>query len=173
MARMTTWLLCLLMGVCLPALAAEEMRAFEDPVLEARYAELTAVLRCPKCQNQAINDSASPIAGDMRERVYQLLHQGQSDQQILDYMVQRFGDYVLYNPRLEGRTLLLWGLPVVLMLMGGLLVFVLVRARRHAAAQGLSDSERARLASLLGSDAADDSRAGRESSARGGQRSDT
>ena len=163
MARLTTWLLCLLTALALPALAAVEMREFEDPVLEERYAELTAVLRCPKCQNQAIDDSASPIAGDMRDRVYQLLQQGQSDQQILDYMVQRFGDYVLYNPRLEGRTLLLWGLPVALVLMGGLLVFMLVRARRHVAARGLSETERARLDSLVKREAPDDAGSSHES----------
>ncbi|GED21109.1 cytochrome c-type biogenesis protein [Halomonas halmophila] len=163
MARLTTWLPCLLLAVCMPALAAVEVRYFDDPVLEARYAELIAVLRCPKCQNQAIDASASPIAGDMRDRVYQLLQQGQSDQQILDYMVQRFGDYVLYNPRLEGRTLLLWGLPVALVLLSGLLVFMLVRARRHVAARGLSETERARLDSLVKGSSPDAAGTSRES----------
>ncbi|MDT8894471.1 cytochrome c-type biogenesis protein [Halomonas sp. I1] len=149
MARLTVWLLILLAALSVPALAAVEVRQFDDPVLEERYRDLTATLRCPKCQNQAIGDSDSPIAGDMRDRVYQQLQQGRSDKEILDFMVHRFGDYVLYNPRLEGRTLLLWGLPAALVMLGIVLVVMLVRARRHVAARGLSEAERARLDALV------------------------
>lgn len=132
-----------------PGLAAAEIREFSDPVTEQRYRDLTATLRCPKCENQAIDDSESPIAGDMRERVYTQLQDGRSDKEIIDYMVERFGDYVLYNPRLEGRTLLLWGLPVALVLLGLLVVALIVRARRHASARELSAEERARLDALI------------------------
>ncbi|WP_275286280.1 cytochrome c-type biogenesis protein [Halomonas elongata] len=149
MARVSVWLLVLLAAMSLPALAAVEVRQFDDPVLEQRYRDLTATLRCPKCQNQAIDDSNSPIAGDMRERVYQQLQQGRSDKEILDFMVRRFGDYVLYNPRLEGRTLLLWGLPAALVLLGIVLVIMLVRVRRDVAARGLSEAERTRLDALV------------------------
>ncbi|TFH88422.1 cytochrome c-type biogenesis protein CcmH [Billgrantia azerbaijanica] len=126
-----------------------EVRGFDDPVLEQRYQSLTASLRCPKCQNQAIDDSDSPIAGDMRDRVYAMLQDGRSDMEIRDHMVQRFGDYVLYNPRLEGRTYLLWGLPAGLVVLGGVLVALVVRARRNASARALSDEERARLDALI------------------------
>ncbi|GHE20896.1 cytochrome c-type biogenesis protein [Halomonas urumqiensis] len=129
--------------------AAIEMREFDDPVLEQRYDSLTASLRCPTCQNQAINDSDAPVSGDMRERVYQLLQDGRSDIEIRDFMVQRFGDYVLYNPRLEGRTLLLWGLPGALVLLGGVLVVFIVRTRRKASASKLTAAERARLDALI------------------------
>ncbi len=132
-----------------PGLAASEIREFSDPVTEQRYRDLTATLRCPKCENQAIDDSESPIAGDMRERVYTQLQDGRSDKEIIDFMVERFGDYVLYNPRLEGRTLLLWGLPVALVLLGLLVVALIVRARRHASARELSAEERARLDALI------------------------
>jgi cytochrome c-type biogenesis protein CcmH len=125
-----------------------EIRHFDNPVTEQRYRSLTASLRCPKCQNQAIDDSDSPIAGDMRDRVYVLLQDGRSDREILDFMVERFGDYVLYNPRLEGRTLLLWGMPAVLVLIGGSVVILLVRVRRKASSEALSDEERARLDAL-------------------------
>ncbi|MDN3521429.1 cytochrome c-type biogenesis protein [Halomonas ramblicola] len=135
----------------LPALAgaAGEVREFDDPVTEQRYRDLTATLRCPKCENQAIDDSNSPIAGDMRDRVYAQLQDGRSDKEILDFMVARFGDYVLYNPRLEGRTLLLWGLPIGLVLVGLIVVVVLVRLHRHRSARRLSDEERARLDDLI------------------------
>ncbi|PMR69063.1 cytochrome c-type biogenesis protein [Halomonas heilongjiangensis] len=129
--------------------AAIELREFDDPVLEQRYRSLTASLRCPTCENQAINDSDAPVSGDMRERVYLLLHEGVSDMEIRDHMVQRFGDYVLYNPRLEGRTFLLWGLPAALVLLGGVLVILVVRARRNASASALTPEERARLDALI------------------------
>ncbi|MCE8033090.1 MAG: cytochrome c-type biogenesis protein CcmH [Halomonas sp.] len=129
--------------------AAIEVREFDDPVLEQRYRSLTASLRCPTCENQAINDSNAPVSGDMRDRVYLLLQDGRSDMEIRDHMVQRFGDYVLYNPRLEGRTFLLWGLPAGLVVAGGILVALVVRARRNASARELSAEERARLDALI------------------------
>ncbi len=138
-----------LAGTAGSALAAIEVRTFDDPVMEQRFDDLSATLRCPKCENQAIGDSNSPIAADMRERVYQQLQEGRSDKEIIDFMVQRFGDYVLYNPRLEGRTLLLWGLPGALVLVGALVVAVLIRSRRNARAGELSDEERRRLDALI------------------------
>lgn len=129
--------------------AAIELREFDDPVMEERYRDLTASLRCPTCQNQAINDSDAPVSGDMRDRVYELLQDGRSDIEIRSHMVERFGDYVLYNPRLEGRTLLLWGLPAGLALLGLVVVGLLVRSRRNASARALSNEERARLDALI------------------------
>lgn len=129
--------------------AAIEVREFDDPVLEQRYRSLTASLRCPTCENQAINDSDAPVSGDMRDRVYFLLHEGVSDMEIRDHMVERFGNYVLYNPRLEGRTFLLWGLPAGLVVAGAVLVGLVVRARRNASARELSAEERARLDALI------------------------
>lgn len=150
MARVIRVVLAALILLPLLAQAASiEIRQFDDPVTERRYQELTATLRCPKCENQAIGDSDSPIAGDMRDRVYAQLQDGRSDKEILDFMVRRFGDYVLYNPRLEGRTLLLWGLPAALVLLGALVVVLLVRSRRQASARRLSDAERARLDALI------------------------
>lgn len=128
---------------------AIEVREFDDPVMEQRYRSLTASLRCPTCENQAINDSDAPVSGDMRERVYQMLMDGRADMEIRDHMVDRFGNYVLYNPRLEGRTFLLWGLPAGLVLAGGILVALVVRARRNASARELSAEERARLDALI------------------------
>ncbi len=126
-----------------------EVREFDDPVTEKRYRDLTASMRCPLCENQAIDDSDAPISADMRERVYLLLQDGQSDIEIIDHMVQRFGDYILYNPRLENRTYLLWGLPIGLVVIGFTVVVLMIRARRHASAKALSAEERARLDALI------------------------
>lgn len=139
----------LLLAANLAAAGGIEVREFDDPVLEQRYRSLTASLRCPLCENQAIDDSDAPVSADMRERVYLLLMDGRADIEILDHMTERFGDYVLYNPRLEGRTLLLWGLPGTLVVLGGLLVVLVVRVRRNASAQRLSAEERARLDALI------------------------
>ncbi|TLF47623.1 cytochrome c-type biogenesis protein CcmH [Halomonas urmiana] len=150
MARLIRGLLAALLLLPLLAQAAGiEVRPFDDPVTEQRYQDLTASLRCPKCENQAIGDSDSPIAGDMRDRVYAQLQDGRSDKEILDFMVRRFGDYVLYNPRLEGRTLLLWGLPAALVLLGAVVVVLMVRARRRTSARALSAEERDRLDALI------------------------
>ncbi|WP_144982171.1 cytochrome c-type biogenesis protein [Halomonas sp. C22] len=126
-----------------------EVREFDDPVLEKRYRDLTASMRCPLCENQAIDDSDAPISADMRERVYVLLNEGNADIEIINHMVQRFGDYILYNPRLENRTYLLWGLPIVLVVIGLVVVIMVVRARRNASAKALSAEERARLNALI------------------------
>ncbi|WAM49282.1 cytochrome c-type biogenesis protein [Vreelandella venusta] len=148
-------LIRLMLTVALLALASGalaggiEIREFDDPVMEQRYHDLTASMRCPLCENQAINDSDAPISADMRERVYQLLQDGQSDIEIVNHMVQRFGEYILYNPRLENRTYLLWGLPLGLVLLGVVVVVMMVRARRNASAKALSAEERARLDALI------------------------
>ena len=129
--------------------ACIELREFYDPVMEKRYHDLTGSMRCPLCENQAIDDSDAPISADMRERIYQLLQDGQSDIEITNHMVSRFGEYILYNPRLENRTYLLWGIPIALLLGGALLVVLIVRTRRNASASSLSAEEQARLNELV------------------------
>lgn len=140
--------LLLLMSSALAA-SAIEVRDFENPVMAERYRDLTASLRCPKCDAQAVDSSDSPVAADIRERVVRLLHEGRSDKEILDYMVARFGEFVLYNPRLDERTWLLWGLPAALVVIGGMIVAVFVRQRRHAQVRALSAEERERLNALV------------------------
>lgn len=140
----------ILLALALSATAGGiELREFDDPVLAQRYHDLTASMRCPLCENQAIGDSDSPISGDMRERVYQMLQDGRSDNEIVSHMVERFGDYILYNPRLEKRTYLLWGLPVGLGILGFVLLMLIIRARRKSSAKALSAEERARLDALI------------------------
>lgn len=164
MAAMTRRLLliCLLPIVILAgtkALAAIEVQDFDDPALMQRYEDLTTRLRCPKCQNESIGASNSPIAADMRARVAALLRDGQSDRQIENAMVSRFGDYALYDPRLEARTWLLWGLPFGLVAIGAGVVagFVLRRRRledRESGSVGLDEHERRRLEALTSRHAA-------------------
>ena len=151
----TRWLLAALLMTTAMTLATGvlaggiEVRDFDSPVQKTRYLDLTSSMRCPLCENQAIGDSDAPISGDMRDRVYTLLQDGKSDTEIVNYMVQRFGEYILYNPRLDNRTYLLWGIPVALLLAGALLVVLLVRARRNASVASLSADERARLDELI------------------------
>lgn len=128
---------------------AIDARHFEDPVMAERYRDLTASLRCPKCDAQAINSSDSPVAADMRERVAMMLREGRADKEILDFMANRFGEFVLYNPRLDGRTWVLWALPAALVAGGALVVTAFVRARRHRRVRPLSEEERTRLSSLI------------------------
>ena len=116
---------CMAVGVW----AREAAPASADPALEARMLALTAELRCLVCQNQTIADSHADLAVDLRQQVREMLQQGQSNQQILDYMTARYGDFVLYRPPLKSTTVLLWVGPGV-MLVGGLAVLVLVLRRR-------------------------------------------
>ena len=103
-SRCCVLLLLLLAAFQSMANTAIDARNFEDPVMAERYRDITASLRCPKCDAQAIDSSDSPVAEDMRERVALLLREGRSDKEILDFMADRFGEFVLYNPRLDGRT---------------------------------------------------------------------
>jgi cytochrome c-type biogenesis protein CcmH len=117
-----------------------------------RYQDLASVLRCPKCQNQSIAESSAPIARDLRGEIHRMLREGRSDQQIIDFMVSRYGDFVLYEPRLSSRTVLLWFGPAALLLAGGMAVGAIVASRRRsrpATGSALSDAERHRLAGLL------------------------
>jgi cytochrome c-type biogenesis protein CcmH len=150
--------LCMLVLLAAGALhAAIDTFDFATEEQRLRYLEFARELRCPKCQNQNLADSNAPIAEDLRQELHRLLVEGKTDQEIVDFMVTRYGEYVLYEPRLELKTVLLWGAPV-LMLCGGLMVLAgIVRkaragARAAASATALSDAERRRLDELLRDD---------------------
>jgi cytochrome c-type biogenesis protein CcmH len=132
--------------------AAIDAYTFKDEAERARYTELTRELRCPKCQNQDIADSNAPIAADLRKEIYRMLGEGKSNQQIIDFMVDRYGEFVRYKPELNAHTWLLWFGPAGLLLGGVLLIGVIVVRRRKQPAEDanvLSDEERQRLAHLL------------------------
>ncbi|BCG02531.1 cytochrome c (plasmid) [Paraburkholderia sp. PGU19] len=133
--------------------AAIEPRDFADDSQRERYHELAVELRCPKCQNQSIAESDSPIANDLRGEIHRMLREGRSDEQIIDFMVARYGDFVLYDPPLSGRTALLWLGPAALLLAGGAIVAAIVATRRRsrpAPVSSLSDGDQRRLGGLLG-----------------------
>jgi cytochrome c-type biogenesis protein CcmH len=123
------WLAALLLALPLLAGAKEAAPAAADPVLEARLLRIAAELRCLVCQNQTIADSHADLAQDLRRQVREMLVRGDTDQQILDYMTARYGDFVLYRPPVKSTTALLWYGPAVLLL-GGLVALVLLLRRR-------------------------------------------
>jgi cytochrome c-type biogenesis protein CcmH len=102
---------------------------FNDEVTKIRFQELSKELRCPKCQNQNLADSNSPIAADLRNELYDLLQQGKADSEIVDFMVNRYGEFVLYRPRVSELTYVLWFGPAILILFGIIIVTVIVRRK--------------------------------------------
>ncbi len=147
------------LGLSLGAQAAIDTYEFRDDAERARYRTLTEELRCPKCQNQNIADSDAPIATDLRREIYRMLDEGQSNEQIVDFLVDRYGDFVRYNPPRDARTWLLWYGPWLMLGAGaGALGLIVLRRRRPAGKAGasassasadLSTEERARLDQLL------------------------
>jgi cytochrome c-type biogenesis protein CcmH len=132
------------------AVRPDEM--LKDPALEARARHLSEELRCMVCQNQSIDDSEAPLAHDLRVLVRQRLEAGDSDRQVLDYLVARYGDFVLLRPPFKPETLLLWGLPPVALAIGLGALILMARRRKPVptAVEALSAEEQARLSTLVG-----------------------
>lgn len=151
--RWTELLAAVMILFCAAAVwAAEESRYFDNEDLRQRYQELTAQLRCPKCQNQNIAGSNAPISEDMRDKTYELLHLGYSNEGIVDYMVSRYSEFVIYKPRMTWGTIWLWLVPVLGLVGGAAVVVLLSRRSGKAVAEPISDSERDRLDHLLDKD---------------------
>src|SRR5574337_320791 len=137
------------LGLSLPALAGEAQPTVADPALEARVLKLSEVLRCLVCQNQSLAESQAELALDLRNQVREQLAAGKSEQEVADYMVARYGDFVLYKPPVKSTTLILWAGPGVLLLAGlGWLGWRLA-SRKRAPAPELSPEEHARARALL------------------------
>ncbi len=105
---------------------------FKDQVTKDRYQALVKELRCPKCQNQNLADSNSQIAIDLRAQVYTMLNEGKADSEIVNYMVARYGDFVLYRPQVSSLTYILWYGPIGLLLIGGVVMFLVLRKKPEA-----------------------------------------
>ena len=146
-------LIALLVTLVAPtaALAVEPDEILKDPNLEARARHLSEELRCMVCQNQSIDDSAAPLARDLRLLVRERLTKGDTDNQVLNYLVSRYGEFVLLKPRFELHNLLLWGLPPFALVIGMIALFVTARRRQTADLQVpvLSAAEQKRVATLV------------------------
>lgn len=110
-----------LLAMAMPAAAIDDSEALDDPELQARYEEIVSEVRCLKCQNQTIKDSNAFLAGDLRREIRLMLEEGLSDDEIYDFLVDRYGEFALYRPRTSGKTLILWIAPGLLLL-GGIAV---------------------------------------------------
>lgn len=130
-------------------LASSEVLRFDNDTQEQQFRELTMQLRCPKCQNNSIADSNSMIASDMRQKVYELMQQGQTKEQVVDYMVDRYGYFVTYEPPITPFTILLWLLPALFLAAGAWMI--IRRAHRtRSAKEPMSEQDKKRLQTLLG-----------------------
>ncbi|WP_445397177.1 cytochrome c-type biogenesis protein [Zobellella sp. An-6] len=136
----------------LPARAAIDVYEFDSPEQEDVFRELVRELRCPKCQNQDISDSNAELAKDLRDKTHEMLLAGSSKQEIIDYMVARYGNFILYKPPLMASTLILWLGPVLVILLGLGVVLLRTRRGRRGRSEALSAEEQKRLAELLNKD---------------------
>ncbi|MCC8945366.1 cytochrome c-type biogenesis protein CcmH [Bradyrhizobium sp. Arg62] len=155
-------LAAVLMLGAMPARAVLPDEVMADPAKEARARELSKELRCMVCQNQSIDDSEAPLARDLRLLVRERISAGDSDGQVIDFLVARYGEFVLLKPRLNEHTLLLWLTPPLALLLGGLALWRLGRRKANPAAgggdsaPGLTSDEQARLERLLAAESAPD-----------------
>ena len=145
-----------LLGLCLalsvlsaPAVRAESPVSPSESALQARFKTLTTELRCLVCQNQTIADSSAALAVDLRNEVQRMLHEGASDTAIIDYMVARYGDFVLYRPPFKSTTLLLWAAPALFLCVGLGGWIVLIRSGKNTVPRELTEEERTRAMALL------------------------
>jgi cytochrome c-type biogenesis protein CcmH len=148
MIRALAFVAMLMLSV--PALAVLPQERLDDPALEARAREISRELRCQVCQNQSIDDSNAPLAADLRRLVRERLKSGDTDAQVVSYLTERYGDYVLLRPPMRGDTLLLWFGPALALAIAIAGIVLYARRRRAApAAAPLGAEEERRLAALL------------------------
>ena len=133
------------------ALAVNPDEVLSDPVLEKRARTISGELRCMVCQNESIDDSNAELARDLRLLVRARLNDGDSEEPVMGFIVDRYGEFVLLKPRLNARTILLWGFPVVILLIGAVALVFAFRGRKRVgqAPQPLTESEKAELSRLL------------------------
>jgi cytochrome c-type biogenesis protein CcmH len=139
---MVKWLTFLVLSMVLSIASANEAApAVADPVLEARMMNITSELRCLVCQNQTIADSHADLAVDLRQQVREMLNKGMTDQQIAEYMTDRYGDFVLYRPPFKSTTMLLWVGPGVMLVLGLLMLVLMLRRRSRMPADRFDADE--------------------------------
>jgi len=151
MRRLAALVLAAALAGALPAFAVTPDEMLQDPSQEARARALSADLRCMVCQNQSIDDSDADLAHDIRVLIRQRIVAGDSDRAVIDFLVARYGEFILLQPPLSLHTILLWATPVGVLVVGGVVMAVAVRRRRRMAEKSsvLSPEEEARLAALI------------------------
>lgn len=149
--RRFLFLLVMLLGLWGPGvgLAQQTLLHFDDPAQEERFRKLTQELRCLVCQNESLADSNADLADDLRIEVYDMMQKGLGDKQIVDFLVQRYGDFVRYRPPVKPATYLLWFGPAAFGVAGVLILLLVIRRRGRKRAEALSEQERARLDELM------------------------
>ena len=133
------WVALMFILVAGASYAIEPGKSFDDPVMQIRYEKIISEVRCLVCQNQTIKDSNAILANDLRREIRIMLVENKSNEEILDFLVVRYGDFVLYRPRMSGKTLVLWITPFLLIGAGGLVVFKVIRSRMKIAIDNNSD----------------------------------
>lgn len=149
---MRNWWLISLWFFSALAMAGVEVHEFKTPEQEQQYNRMIDELRCLVCQNQNLADSNAELAQDLRQEVYDMIQQGASDQEIIDFMVARYGDFVLYRPPLKSTTLLLWIGPFVILGVGVLALLLYIRKRRGTKEPELKEAELEKARRLLNND---------------------
>jgi cytochrome c-type biogenesis protein CcmH len=134
----TLVVLALTLSITAPAVATIDVYAFDSEQQEQQFRGLTKDLRCPKCQNQSISDSDAPIAQDMRAQVADMVREGHTDEEVVTYFVDRYGDFVSYKPPVKAETILLWLLPIIAVLWG---IWLVIRLIRKAASLPQEDEQ--------------------------------
>ncbi|RYZ79138.1 MAG: cytochrome c-type biogenesis protein CcmH [Moraxellaceae bacterium] len=152
-------LLAIFVVMSFQAFGAIETHQFDNEVQRKRYQSFIEEMRCPKCQNQNLAGSDSPISADLRRELYDMINAGKSDQEIVDFMVARYGDFILYRPRVTPATYALWIAPTILLIAGVVVLILMLHKRRRLAITQttgeLSTAEQSRLTSLLNTHARD------------------
>ncbi len=138
-----SWLAALIILTCGLALAIEPGDAFEDPEMQARYEKISSEVRCLVCQNQTIRDSNAFLATDLKREIRRLMEEGKTDAEVYDFLVARYGDFVLYRPRKSGKTLVLWIAPFLFIAVGGVVALRVVRSRMTMSPDDDTDSDQA------------------------------
>lgn len=121
--------------------AIDAGNAFDDPEMQARYEKIVSEVRCLVCQNQTIKDSNAFLADDLRREIRRLMTEGKTDAEVYDFLVTRYGDFVLYRPRMRGKTMVLWIAPFLLIAVGGIVALKVVRGRMSMSIDDDSDSD--------------------------------
>ncbi len=137
-------------------MAGNEQYEFDDAIQESRFISLSEELRCLVCQNQSLADSNAALAQDLRAEVFKLIQQGKTDEQIIDFLVSRYGDFVLYKPPFKAGTAFLWFSPLILLLVIGVYLFGIMRQQQNQLHPELSTEQQAKLQAILDDKAGSD-----------------